>query len=711
MHQKVCFILLMVILLLAGVQRAHPQKLPRSGTFEGHVYQLHEYPGEGFVSMQAYWNRVRELVDSLMPPAGHRKRYLAVVRNKGENRFVLSLIPDGWGDGILLGAYRAGEVWRWVNGEPWDYASWGHGKPNNYGGNERYLNLWGRKPRMEVRTTARWNDMGEGTHMESFPVEWEPEDATTPKPLPSLLVVTFEADGADRNDFGSTKPLDSKAWRTTPAGRGSPSHPEGHTLDAGLTDPAGAPVLAFPLPHDADLRQGTLELWFQPGWDMGDRRVRTLADIKLRGGYWNGIWLGYHGTIGADTESFGMNVMDGIDHPAYVHDARKNLSWKAGEWHHIAATWTGHAVFVFVDGKLVAQTFSDLPLRIGENEGQVRVGGGWGDTTPSAGGLIDEFRLVNLPLYSPQNPPNPRLRVTEPLQLGKAWRGNGARATADSTAAPQTPSHPLPALNNGQYGDSVVVPDVLQVTLAQEREVQALEWSYDGTPYAGEGGRGWAPALPYPRAFRVEVSLDGNEWRTVVDEQDFRVTPELVARQQALRFRFPFSPQRARYVRMTILQKASGGTDLLRLDEIAVYGTDGANLAREQGAAVLAAHGQSIAFSPELAIDGRWGDTSCWKSATPGRGVLTVELPEATEIQQVFFSRSRDGIRQDGTPSAGYVEVSADGQTWQRVGEFRAAQPTGQTVQFTPCRARWVRLVVTETVDGKEVVVDDLRVD
>ncbi|MCS6831503.1 MAG: LamG domain-containing protein, partial [bacterium] len=315
-------------------------------------------------------------------------------------------------------------------------------------------------------------------------------------PSGRVLILTFEGQSADRNDYAQIEPLDPRAWRVTEMGTGCPAYPAGRAFDAGHTDPSGIPVLILPLPHDADLRQGTVEFWFRPGWNMGERRIRTLMDIKLRGGYWHGIWLGYHGTIGADTESFGMNIMDGVDHPAYVPDARHRLGWKAGEWHHLAATWTGHAVYVFADGNLVAQVFSDLPLRIRENEGQLRIGGGWGDLAPSAGGLIDEFRLVNLPLYSPTNPPDPKRRVTEPLPLGKAWLGAGAKATADSTAEPHQPLQPAPALNNGQYGDGVIVPDVIVLALPEERVVSAFEWSYDGTPYAGEGGRGWAPALP-----------------------------------------------------------------------------------------------------------------------------------------------------------------------------------------------------------------------
>ncbi|MDW8029699.1 MAG: LamG-like jellyroll fold domain-containing protein [Armatimonadota bacterium] len=238
-----------------------------------------------------------------------------------------------------------------------------------------------------------------------------------------ILFATFDGERVERNDFGSLQPINPESWRLTPFGTGCPVNPQGRALDAGYHDDPKAKVLSFSIPNDADLRQGTVEMWFKPNWSMGERKHFTLFHIKLRGGYWNGIWLGYHGTIGTTTEAFGCNIMDGVDHPAYVGDSETQLGWKANEWHHVAVTWTEHSLYVFADGKLVAQTFSEAPFRIGENEGVLCVGGAFGETKPLAGGLIDEFRFVNLPLYSPDNPPEPMKRLKGEVDLGFAWLG------------------------------------------------------------------------------------------------------------------------------------------------------------------------------------------------------------------------------------------------------------------------------------------------
>ncbi|MCS7224431.1 MAG: discoidin domain-containing protein [Armatimonadetes bacterium] len=527
-----------------------------------------------------------------------------------------------------------------------------------------------------------------------------------------MLVLTFDKDEADINDFGNLKPIDLKGWSVTNLGNGCPTNPTGRALNAGYTEEPDARVLAFSIPTDADVTQGTVEMWLKPKWSMGAREGHTLFHIKLRGGYWNGIWVGYHGTIGPTTEAFGANIMDGVDHPAYVGDAEGQLGWKADEWHHIAVTWTDHSLYVFADGKLVAQTFSETPFRIGDNEGVLCIGGsyGFGETKPLAGGLIDEFRFVNLPLYSPDNPPDPMKKVTEPIDLGVAWLGYGARAFADSVAEPELMTVHVPQLCNGEYGDAVSIEDFVVVQLPKACEVSGFEWSRDGVPYAGEKGRGWAHVLPYPLAFKFEVSLDGKSWETVVNEPNFRISPKFVAQNEALRFRFNFAPKFAQYARMTIERKPRG-YQFVMLDEIAIYGRDGRNLALSEGVkAWTGDYKRKRRFEPDLAIDGKWGEQSCWKSATKGQGTLTVELPKMMEIQKVQFSRNREGFKRDGTPSAGRVEVSLDGHRWEAVAEFHGAEPKQRTIVFKTTKAKLVRLVITETSDGNEPIIDDLRV-
>jgi hypothetical protein len=48
-------------------------------------------------------------------------------------------------------------TWKWVTGEPWSYARWASGEPNNGGGNEDYAMLRG-----DVGPAMQWNDAGPG---------------------------------------------------------------------------------------------------------------------------------------------------------------------------------------------------------------------------------------------------------------------------------------------------------------------------------------------------------------------------------------------------------------------------------------------------------------------------------------------------------------------------------------------------------------------
>ncbi|MBC7288157.1 MAG: hypothetical protein H5T86_08975, partial [Armatimonadetes bacterium] len=100
-----------------------------------------------------------------------------------------------------------------------------------------------------------------------------------------VLLVTFDSGlSADRNDWGATAPAEAKGFRVTEPGHGCPSNPSGRALDAGFSPDIASGRLAFPIPHDADLRQGTVEFWIKPAWPAGTREVFTFFHIKLRGG-------------------------------------------------------------------------------------------------------------------------------------------------------------------------------------------------------------------------------------------------------------------------------------------------------------------------------------------------------------------------------------------------------------------------------------------
>ncbi|MCD6352562.1 MAG: discoidin domain-containing protein [Armatimonadetes bacterium] len=537
--------------------------------------------------------------------------------------------------------------------------------------------------------------------------------ALVPQPGKVLLATFDEHLQADRNDWGAVKPLAARGFRLTAPGSGCPANPAGRALDAGYSDATRDGLLFLPLAPEADLRQGTIELWVKPAWPTGERKVHGFLHIKLAGGYWNSIWLGYHGTISPTSESLGSNIMDGTDHPAYVNNARR-LGWKAGEWHHLAVSWTAHSEYLFLDGRLAATVTTKAPFMIGRTEGKLAVGCSIrGDTQACA--LVDEVRLSDVPLYSPQEPPQPARRLSPDLGLGLATLEQGAKASADSVAAEEHGYSDVPELHDGKYGRAVPVglygQAEVMVRLPRSAEVAAFEWSRDGTPYAGEGGRGWAQLMSYPADYTIEASDDGLHWRQLHKVSNFIVSPQFVATHQALRFRESFAVTRCRFLRMVITRGWWRHDSRALLDEVAVLSPAGENLARLPGVVVSTTLTSfSRRYEPSLALDGRCGDESCWKSARPGRGTLTIELPGAVRVSKVAFSRSRDERSFDGVPSAGRIELSRDGKNWTPVGEIRGARAGPREVEFEPRQARLVRLLITATADGKEPVLDDVRV-
>ena len=113
-----------------------------TGTFNGHSYALFD--------------------DLMTPPEAERYcqsigGYLASITSQEENDFAVSLFAQGALDAYTIGATdRDSEgVWKWMNGEPWDYSNWypggsvGTKEPNNglssTPGSEDYCNA--SKPR------------------------------------------------------------------------------------------------------------------------------------------------------------------------------------------------------------------------------------------------------------------------------------------------------------------------------------------------------------------------------------------------------------------------------------------------------------------------------------------------------------------------------------------------------------------------------------
>jgi hypothetical protein len=109
--------------------------------------------------------------------------YLAVITSAAENETVYALVrndPRFWhvdtyqnGLGPWIGGMRGagGSGWQWVTGEAFGYAHWAAGEPNNSGGMEDRLQLFGYKR----QHGAEWNDIsGKNNAIRGYIVEFGP---------------------------------------------------------------------------------------------------------------------------------------------------------------------------------------------------------------------------------------------------------------------------------------------------------------------------------------------------------------------------------------------------------------------------------------------------------------------------------------------------------------------------------------------------------
>lgn len=153
-------------------------------------------------------------------------------------------------------------------------------------------------------------------------------------------------------------------------------------------EPAAA-ALRYPLAGNVEPREGTIEAWVRPLVDpMADNgRFYTFFIFRITGHerfnlslVWDhAVGLKLHGTF-ADGES-----MRGAPYARSLV-SRGLLTWKPGEWAHVALTWRDKEVAMFINGRAVAQSVLSVPVWIsGKNDLCV----GWGAVPIE----VDELRV------------------------------------------------------------------------------------------------------------------------------------------------------------------------------------------------------------------------------------------------------------------------------------------------------------------------------
>ena len=142
-------------------------------------------------------------------------------------------------------------------------------------------------------------------------------------------------------------------------------------------------TLTYTTESNLNLNAGTIEFWVRSNFDSAGAGVHTLFETEDP---WDigGIQI----ATGGGTVGWIIWTRDSV---AAVHTP---VDWRAGEWHHVAAAWQQHEMWLFVDGRLVdSYDGVVLPATLGP---AFRVG-----STPNLGwqadAVIDELRISNVP--------------------------------------------------------------------------------------------------------------------------------------------------------------------------------------------------------------------------------------------------------------------------------------------------------------------------
>jgi len=117
---------------------------------------------------------------------------LASITSAAENQFIYSLTtanPSLWaafsggGIGPWLGGYKQGGTWHWTDGAAFSYSNWATYQPDNYGGNENYIQYYSPGPAAMANT---WNDAPNDT-------TGDPNHVGVPNPHGYIVEIVPEA--------------------------------------------------------------------------------------------------------------------------------------------------------------------------------------------------------------------------------------------------------------------------------------------------------------------------------------------------------------------------------------------------------------------------------------------------------------------------------------------------------------------------------------
>jgi len=155
---------------------------------------------------------------------------------------------------------------------------------------------------------------------------------------------------------------------------------------ANIIEYSDTPTLKYEAANNINSQQGTVEAWVKPTWNGNDGKGHTILQYGAEGGM---LIL----KDGANNLRLIINRFSPSGYPE--QGVGHNISdWQANQWRHIAFTWGGGQLRLYIDGNLtVQQPIYSTPLfPISDTEFNIGTDAGWNVWQ----GTIDHLRISNV---------------------------------------------------------------------------------------------------------------------------------------------------------------------------------------------------------------------------------------------------------------------------------------------------------------------------
>ncbi len=148
--------------------------------------------------------------------------------------------------------------------------------------------------------------------------------------------------------------------------------------------------LVYPAPGNINRTQGAIEFWIRPHWYGGDGQSYTLFEVGNN-------WFNRMRIMKDGANNLRFMVWDSDTEYGVSYNVG---NWQAEEWHHVAASWSGSTISLYVDGEKRASTdTASQPNSLGPS---LYVGSSSG-RDQQAKADIDEFRISSVPRVGNSN--------------------------------------------------------------------------------------------------------------------------------------------------------------------------------------------------------------------------------------------------------------------------------------------------------------------